>query len=62
VVALVHEPDARQREIRRLGQPGHDAAEKFSDGAYLGQLQEAFLEGVELGRVIGSQVHACVIA
>ena len=61
-VAFVHEPDARQRDIRRLGQAGHDAPEEFSDGADLSQFQEAFLERVKLRRVIGSQVHICVIA
>jgi hypothetical protein len=58
----VHEPDARQCDIRGLGQTRHDALEKFSDGADLGQFEEAFLERVKLRRVIGGQVHACVIA
>ena len=61
-VAFVHEPDARQRDIRRLGQARHDAPEEFSDGADLGQIEKTFLERVKLRRVIGSQVHACVIA
>ena len=61
-VALVHEPDARQRDIGRLGQTGHDAEEEFSDGADLGQLEEAFLERVELRRAISGQIHVCVIA
>jgi len=56
-VALVHEPDARQRDIRRLGQARHDASEEFSDRADLGQLEETFLERVKLRRVIGRQVH-----
>jgi len=61
-VAPVHEPDARQRDIRRFGQAGHDAAEEFSNGPDLGQLQETFLERVELRRAISSQVHDSVIA
>jgi hypothetical protein len=47
--------------MRRLGQTGHDAEEEFSDGPDLGQLEETFLEQVELRRAIGRQVHLCVI-
>ena len=59
-VAPVHEPDARQRDIRRLGQAGHDAPEELSDGANLGQLEKTFLERVKLRRIIGSQVHTAL--
>ena len=61
-VALVHQPDAGQRNVRGFGQAGHDEPEEFSDGANLGQFEETFLERVKLRRVIGSQVHDCVIA
>jgi hypothetical protein len=61
-VALVDEPDARQSDIRWLGQAGDDEPDEFSHGANLAQFEETFLERVKLRREIGSQVHDYVIA